>query len=103
MDDSLPQSIYSVKTCRKQRIVTQNRNGPCPALALYNALLLNGRLKRPISSGVSAQEMMDQIGNLLISIRNSSQDSEIMEGKAYNLNELFYHVNNHLSKSGSGF
>jgi len=80
MDDSLPQSIYSVKTCRKQRIVTQNRNGPCPALALYNALLLNGRLKRPIDSGVSAQEMMDQIGNLLISIKNASHNSEMLQG-----------------------
>ena len=50
------------------------------------ALILNGRLPKPISSGVSAQEMMDQIGNLLISIKSvtssNSDDNEIQrQGK----------------------
>jgi len=73
MDDSLPQSIYSVKTCRKHRIITQNANGPCPALALYNALLLNGRLQQPTESGISAQELMDRIGNALISMQTNDE------------------------------
>ena len=66
MDDSLPQSIYSVKQCKRQRILTQAKNGPCPVLALCNTLMLSGRIPFPTESGVSAQDIMNQIGNLIL-------------------------------------
>jgi len=75
MDDSLPQSIYSVKQCKRQRILTQAKNGPCPVLALCNTLMLSGRIPFPTESGVSAQDIMNQIGNLILQADHLDQDS----------------------------
>jgi len=74
MDDSVPQSIYSIKKIdRKCRIVTQNKNGPCPILAVYNLLGLRGTLSIPDRSGISAEEMISSIGELVLSPKLTSQ------------------------------
>ena len=74
MDDSVPQSIYSIKKIdRKCRFVTQNKNGPCPILAVYNLLGLRGTLSIPDRSGISAEEMISSIGELVLSPKLTSQ------------------------------
>ena len=81
MDDSIPQSIYSIKTYgdRPFRLVTQNKNGPCPILAIYNLLALRGTIKIPATSGLSAENMMQAIGEVVLT--GSSNQSELIEGK----------------------
>ena len=81
MDDSIPQSIYSIKTYgdRPLRLVTQNKNGPCPILAIYNLLALRGTIKIPATSGLSAGNMMQAIGEVVLT--GSSNQSELIEGK----------------------
>ena len=87
MDDSVPQSIYSIKKIdRKCRIVTQNKNGPCPILAVYNLLGLRGTLSIPDRSGISAEEMISSIGELVLSPKLTSQ-LDILQ--VMNLHNLF--------------
>lgn len=91
MDDSIPQSIYSIKTYgdRPFRLVTQNKNGPCPILAIYNLLALRGTIKIPATSGLSAENMMQAIGEVVLT--GSSNQSELIEGKVthYSNKSLF--------------
>ena len=85
MDDSIPQSIYSIKTYgdRPFRLVTQNKNGPCPILAIYNLLALRGTIKIPATSGLSAENMMQAIGEVVLT--GSSNQSELIEGTVYTM------------------
>lgn len=79
MDDSIPQAIYSIKTYgnRPFRLVTQNKNGPCPILAIYNLLALRGTVKVPAVSGLSAEEMIQSIGEIVLT--DSANQSELIE------------------------
>ena len=65
MDEALPQSIYSIKKFGTNgRLITQNKNGPCPILAIYNVLGLRGTINIPPTSGISAEEMVSHIGSV---------------------------------------
>jgi len=81
MNDSLPQSIYSIKKIdSKCRIVTQNRNGPCPILAVYNLLGLRGTLSIPDRSGISAEEMISSIGELVLYPKLTEGQLDVLQG-----------------------
>ncbi|KAI9205945.1 uncharacterized protein BJ171DRAFT_567232 [Polychytrium aggregatum] len=49
------------------RIITQNRNGPCPLLALSNVLLLRGAIKiHPDLPSITYQHLVDLIGDYML-------------------------------------
>ena len=57
----------------KTAIVTQNENGPCPLLSIVNVLLLRRKLTLPEGCEViSAEQLLEYIGEFLYSIVNSS-------------------------------
>ena len=57
----------------KTAIVTQNENGPCPLLSIVNVLLLRRKLTLPEGCEViSAEQLLEYIGEFLYSIVNST-------------------------------
>ena len=64
-------SSYAVKTVsfygRRVPVLQQNENGPCPLLALANALLLSGRLSLgEVGEYVDADWLVSQVANFLV-------------------------------------
>lgn len=48
-------------------IVTQNRNGPCPLLALCNALIFKGRLRvEPGQTFILSQDLMQLLADQIL-------------------------------------
>lgn len=65
MSNSAPLT-FSTKTVRfhgdTKRIVLQNENGPCPLLAILNALILQGKLELPSGSAqVDSSKLQHQL------------------------------------------
>lgn len=62
---------YALKTIdwgKPTRIVLQNENGPCPLIALANALALLGRITLPLSKpALSFEELVQHLSEVLIS------------------------------------
>ena len=60
-------------------IITQNNNGPCPLLAVVNALLLKGDVELGVSGDeVTGGHLVGVVGNALIDLpphRSSSADA----------------------------
>lgn len=64
---------HSTKTLRRSSMLTQNKNGPCPLLALVNALILSGendsrsalgaalRTREQVSLGLLIESLMDDL------------------------------------------
>ncbi|KAK9393788.1 ubiquitin carboxyl-terminal hydrolase MINDY-2-like [Crotalus adamanteus] len=62
-----PQAAYHLKWLRWREasapVVTQNENGPCPLLAVMNALLLAWKVKLPpMMEIVTAEQLMEYLG-----------------------------------------
>lgn len=53
-------------TKRQISIVTQNENGPCPLIAVVNALILRGDLDLSASDELSFQELVSSVGQLVL-------------------------------------
>nr|CAB3244513.1 protein FAM63B [Phallusia mammillata] len=52
----------------KTPIITQNKNGPCPLLALFNVLLLSKRITlSELLEMISSRQIMDRLGDLILS------------------------------------
>lgn len=50
-----------------QPLITQSMNGPCPLLALVNAMLLRGKLQLPAdTASVAGHRLLEHVGNLLV-------------------------------------
>nr|KAJ3423178.1 Ubiquitin carboxyl-terminal hydrolase MINDY-2 [Polyrhizophydium stewartii] len=59
---------------RRLAVITQNRNGPCPLLALCNVLLLRGDIElRPDLPSVSFERLVALLGDYLV--RNTPRSS----------------------------
>uniref|UniRef100_A0A1I7UZ85 Ubiquitin carboxyl-terminal hydrolase n=1 Tax=Caenorhabditis tropicalis TaxID=1561998 RepID=A0A1I7UZ85_9PELO len=57
------------------QIVTQNLNGPCPLIAIVNALVLKGKLVIPPSAAhVSSSELLTLLTNYLLACAPSEED-----------------------------
>ena len=66
------QSMYYLKRFKWRgdpvQIVTQNENGPCPLLAIANALILLKRiLIPPVQKYITANQLMEYIGDYMLS------------------------------------
>jgi hypothetical protein len=86
MDDSLPQSVFTVKSCSKKlRIVTQCNNGPCPIIAILNCLILQDRIKQPAPDSVTAEEMMTQLGNYILKREIPEECTELLHAQSTSL------------------
>jgi len=86
MDDSLPQSVFSIKSCSKKlRIVTQCKNGPCPIIAIINCLILQDRIKQPAPDSVTAEEMMTQLGNYILKREIPEECTELLHAQSTSL------------------
>jgi len=77
-----PSSIYHVKWVgwgkANTAIITQNENGPCPLLSIVNVLLLRGKLCLPPGSQViSAAQLLEYLGDLLLQLSPSSKDTKL--------------------------
>eukprot|EP00090_Calanus_glacialis_P020217 TRINITY_DN3109_c0_g1_i2.p1 TRINITY_DN3109_c0_g1~~TRINITY_DN3109_c0_g1_i2.p1 ORF type:complete len:509 (-),score=176.69 TRINITY_DN3109_c0_g1_i2:179-1705(-) len=73
-------SIYCIKWVEYNQsrcgIITQSSNGPCPLLAIVNVLLLRGKLALPEGCQViSAEQLLEYLADLLISLTPDSQNS----------------------------
>ncbi|KAJ3362761.1 hypothetical protein GGF32_005564 [Allomyces javanicus] len=55
------------------RIVCQNANGPCPLLALVNALALRGDLRLPIAETVTYDHLVAELGEYLLTSGNHAE------------------------------
>ncbi|KNE61024.1 hypothetical protein, variant [Allomyces macrogynus ATCC 38327] len=55
------------------RIVCQNANGPCPLLALVNALALRGNLRLPIADSVTYDHLVAELGEYLLTSGNHAE------------------------------
>lgn len=65
------QSLYHIKWMRWNNIntpiITQNENGPCPLIALINALLLQRKISiPPMQEIVSANQLMEYLGDCIL-------------------------------------
>ena len=86
MDDSLPQSVFTVKSCSKKlRIVTQCNNGPCPIIAIINCLILQDRIRKPPSDSVTAEGMMTQLGNYILNRVIPDECTELLHAQSTSL------------------
>ena len=59
----------------RRRIVCQNLNGPCPLLALCNALILRGSLTLPARTEVTSRELQDALIGFVLDKRSSREDA----------------------------
>ncbi|XP_077174081.1 ubiquitin carboxyl-terminal hydrolase MINDY-2 isoform X3 [Paroedura picta] len=65
------QSLYHLKWVRWKEqntpVVTQNENGPCPLLAIMNALLLAWKVKLPpMMEIITAEQLMEYLGDYIL-------------------------------------
>ncbi|KAL8197009.1 UNVERIFIED_CONTAM: hypothetical protein K2H54_006494 [Gekko kuhli] len=65
------QSVYHLKWVRWKEentpVVTQNENGPCPLLAIMNALLLAWKVKLPpMMEIITAEQLMEYLGDYIL-------------------------------------
>merc|ERR1719233_2632735 len=79
-EDEQDGGIYSVKWVQFNKsmcgIISQSSNGPCPLLAIVNVLLLRGKLSLPEGCQViSAEQLLEYLADLLISLSPSNQNS----------------------------
>jgi len=79
-EDEQDGSIYSVKWVQFNKsmcgIISQSSNGPCPLLAIVNVLLLRGKLSLPEGCQViSAEQLLEYLADLLISLSPNNQNS----------------------------
>lgn len=62
--------VYSIKTIpflnREVTIIMQNMNGPCPLLAIANALLLRGTMKNIPSSTISNDHLLHLVADIIV-------------------------------------
>ncbi|XP_058011878.1 ubiquitin carboxyl-terminal hydrolase MINDY-2 [Ahaetulla prasina] len=75
-----PQAVYHLKWVRWREasapVVTQNENGPCPLLAVMNALLLAWKVKLPpMMELITAEQLMEYLGDYIL----DSKPKEISE------------------------
>ncbi|XP_032088570.1 ubiquitin carboxyl-terminal hydrolase MINDY-2 isoform X2 [Thamnophis elegans] len=75
-----PQAVYHLKWVRWREasapVVTQNENGPCPLLAVMNALLLGWKVKLPpMMELITAEQLMEYLGDYIL----DSKPKEISE------------------------
>jgi hypothetical protein len=78
---------FEIKTItffnRIVRILCQNRNGPCPLLAIANTLLLQNKINiNPNEKFISLSNVIEIIANILI------ENSSTNEQHSYRLNTL---------------
>ncbi|CAK8677991.1 ubiquitin carboxyl-terminal hydrolase MINDY-2-like [Clavelina lepadiformis] len=62
--------VYHIKWINwmneKAPVITQNRNGPCPLLAIFNVLLLSKRVTlSSVLEMISSRQIMDYVGTLM--------------------------------------
>ncbi|KAM6426543.1 ubiquitin carboxyl-terminal hydrolase MINDY-2 isoform 3-T5 [Liasis olivaceus] len=74
------QAVYHLKWVRWREasapVVTQNENGPCPLLAVMNALLLAWRVRLPpMMEIITAEQLMEYLGDYIL----DSKPKEISE------------------------
>ena len=65
------QCVYYIKWIsfnnNKVPIITQNENGPCPLLAIMNALLLKGKVKlAPVIEMITSEQLMTYLGDCIL-------------------------------------
>uniref|UniRef100_H2YV40 Ubiquitin carboxyl-terminal hydrolase n=1 Tax=Ciona savignyi TaxID=51511 RepID=H2YV40_CIOSA len=87
-DSACAQSVYHIKWISwnsvKTPIITQNVNGPCPLLAIFNVLLLSRRVTLPETlEMISSKQMVDYIGGLLF----ESMPEDLIEGERLNFEQ----------------
>ncbi|XP_075714055.1 ubiquitin carboxyl-terminal hydrolase MINDY-2 [Rhinoderma darwinii] len=79
------QSVYHIKWIRWKEqstpIVTQNENGPCPLLAIMNALLLAWKVKLPpMMEIITVEQLMEYLGDYIL----EAKPKEISEAQRLN-------------------
>ncbi|CAI2350209.1 unnamed protein product [Caenorhabditis sp. 36 PRJEB53466] len=70
------------------QIVTQNLNGPCPLIAIVNALVLKGKIEIPSKPLVTSKELLTHLTNIILSRTPSSNAPEIVEIFENNLRDV---------------
>jgi hypothetical protein len=69
-------------------ILAQNENGPCPLLAIANALLLRGSIEiHPDHPQVSYEELVTLVGDYLLHSNELSENAELSANQAQNLHD----------------
>ncbi|XP_041366081.1 ubiquitin carboxyl-terminal hydrolase MINDY-2-like [Gigantopelta aegis] len=71
LKDDNGQCVYYIKwisfNSNKVPIITQNENGPCPLLAIMNALLLKGKVKlAPMIEMITSEQLMTYLGDCIL-------------------------------------
>uniref|UniRef100_A0A8R1ECT9 Ubiquitin carboxyl-terminal hydrolase n=2 Tax=Caenorhabditis japonica TaxID=281687 RepID=A0A8R1ECT9_CAEJA len=62
------------------QIVTQNANGPCPLIALVNALVLKGKIEIPPNYAINSKDLLNLLTNLILwRVPTSDDDVETYE------------------------
>lgn len=63
----------------RKRIVCQNLNGPCPLLALCNALILRGSLTLPARAEVTSRELQDALIGFVLDKHSTREDANAQQ------------------------
>lgn len=70
------------------QIVTQNINGPCPLIALINALVLKGKLTIPSSYVVTSTNLLNLLTNVILARAPPENDEKLKETFEANLGDV---------------
>ncbi|KAJ3423368.1 ubiquitin carboxyl-terminal hydrolase miy1 [Anaeramoeba flamelloides] len=74
---------------KTRSVVIQNLNGPCPLVAVSNALLLFGRLNIPLDFGIiNHQQLIEMLTNYLFSIQEKNKRSQVSTGQLVNQQQI---------------
>lgn len=69
---SLPQDVYHVKNIETLggsfSIVLQSENGPCPLIAVFNTLQIQGKIAKITKPRIQASELCSLFGNFLLDL-----------------------------------
>ena len=80
----MPEPQYRTKLVhvfgREVTIVLQNENGPCPLIAIVNALSLKGRLTLPASPLVAVSELLSLVASLLLEVEGDANREASVAG-----------------------
>uniref|UniRef100_A0A1I7WME7 Ubiquitin carboxyl-terminal hydrolase n=1 Tax=Heterorhabditis bacteriophora TaxID=37862 RepID=A0A1I7WME7_HETBA len=72
----------------KYRIVTQNMNGPCPLIAVVNALILKGSLTLSAGESVTREALTHLVANALLQFRPKTMSSTMESNYDKNLDDV---------------
>ena len=99
-------NVYQIKWIQwkglSTPIITQNRNGPCPLIAIVNILLLTRKIT--LSMGreyMTSEELMEYLVNTLLTLRPKVSTHHIT--CTYMYNHIVHLVFHHLSHSSTRF